>query len=60
MKHLRYLTFFALFFGALTFSCTEDLISPNTGGDDDEDDPIIITRDSTLLVLPQKIEQHRL
>ncbi|MGK7391845.1 MAG: hypothetical protein ACNS60_15950 [Candidatus Cyclobacteriaceae bacterium M2_1C_046] len=53
MKNLKYFTFLALFFGAMTFSCNEDIISPGTGGDDDEDDPVIIIGDSTS-VLPHQ------
>lgn len=43
MKRLKYLSIFALIFGAMAFSCNDENIRPlGTGGDDEEDDPIIL------------------
>lgn len=54
MKNLKYLSIFAVLFASLTFSCTGEIISPNThGGDDEEDKPIIIDPDSTNVAPPQ-------
>ncbi|MCG8386990.1 MAG: hypothetical protein MJA30_15700 [Cytophagales bacterium] len=59
MKKLKYLSVFAMLFGALAFACNDEMVRPLGGGEDEDDDPIIIDPpppttppDTVLLNLP--------